>query len=92
MPGPGAVVEESAARLALARVLESSAFANVDRLKRFLRFISEQTLAGHGDQLKEFLIAKAPFRIAQAQSLFQVIPARRLSPHGLKYVQEQDPA
>jgi serine/threonine-protein kinase len=57
MPGPGAVVEESAARLALARVLESSAFANVDRLKRFLRFISEQTLAGHGDQLKEFLIA-----------------------------------
>jgi serine/threonine-protein kinase len=52
----GATPEDSAVRGTLERVLASKAFQSVERLKRFLRFIVEQTLAGHGAKLKEFLI------------------------------------
>ena len=51
---PGA--DEIAVRAALDRVLSSTVFANVGRLKRFLAFIVEQTVSGGGDKLKEFPI------------------------------------
>src|SRR5262245_47418808 len=40
----------------LHRVLESEAFANADRARRFLRYVVARTLAGEGDRLKEFVI------------------------------------
>ncbi len=43
-------------RQQLERVLGSKAFRQVDRLQRFLSFIVNETLAGRGDSLKEFLI------------------------------------
>jgi len=60
MGSPGIIhgtgVEESAARAALEHALSSTVFASVGRLKRFLNFIVDQTLAGGGGKLKEFLI------------------------------------
>jgi TolB-like protein len=44
-------------RQQLDRVLASRTFHPVDRIKRFLNFIVQETLAGRGDQLKEYVIA-----------------------------------
>jgi hypothetical protein len=49
-------VPEEAIRQQLSRILESTVFAQSERLSRFLRFTIETTLAGGGDQLKEYLI------------------------------------
>lgn len=43
-------------REGLSRVLESSMFAQSDRLGRFLRFTVETTLAGEAETLKEYVI------------------------------------
>ena len=40
----------------LGRVLASPAFANADRMSRFLRYVVERTLAGEADRLKEYAI------------------------------------
>src|SRR5688572_14132707 len=45
----------------LERILASPGFANAGRLSRFLRFVVERTLAGEGDQLKEYLIGTEVF-------------------------------
>jgi serine/threonine-protein kinase len=45
----------------LDRILASATFRQVDRLKRFLRFIVLETLEGHGDQLKEYVIGVQVF-------------------------------
>jgi len=42
---------------ALARVLASSTFAEVFRLKNFLEYVVNETIAGRGDRLKGFVIA-----------------------------------
>jgi len=42
---------------ALERVLESNAFAEVLRLRKFLSYSVHQTIEGHGDRLKGFVIA-----------------------------------
>ena len=49
-------VSEQAIREELSRVLQSSTFAQSDRLGRFLRFTVETTLAGEAETLKEYLI------------------------------------
>jgi hypothetical protein len=49
-------ISEQAIREELSRVLQSSMFAQSDRLGRFLRFTVETTLAGEADTLKEYLI------------------------------------
>src|ERR1700691_2966330 len=49
-------ISEQAIREELSRVLQSSMFAQSDRLGRFLRFTVETTLAGAADTLKEYLI------------------------------------
>lgn len=43
-------------RQQLDRILRSKSFRQVDRLQRFLSFVVGETMAGHGDNLKEFLI------------------------------------
>lgn len=48
---------EKAVRRQLERILGSRTFQPVERLKRFLAFIVGETLAGHGDRLKEYVIA-----------------------------------
>ena len=50
------MISEQAIREELSRVLQSSLFAQSDRLGRFLRFTVETTLAGEADTLKEYVI------------------------------------
>src|SRR5204862_1738411 len=45
----------------LNRILTSKAFRQADRLKRFLSFIVEETLAGRGERLKEFVVGVEVF-------------------------------
>jgi hypothetical protein len=49
-------ISEPAIREELSRVLQSSVFAQSDRLGRFIRFTVETTLAGEAETLKEYLI------------------------------------
>jgi adenylate cyclase len=49
---PAALVRDE-----LDRVVKSAAFARADRLKRFLRFVVEQTLEGRQTEIKESTIA-----------------------------------
>jgi hypothetical protein len=46
---------------AVARILASEAFANSKRLRRFLAYVVEKTLAGEVDEVKEYNIALAVF-------------------------------
>lgn len=48
-------------RRQLDRILESEPFAHSDRLRRFLRYVVERTLAGEGDRLKEYAIGSDVF-------------------------------
>ena len=45
----------------LERILPSGIFVTADRMKRFLRFIVEETLAGRGDELNESLLGSAVY-------------------------------
>ena len=45
----------------LNRILASKAFRQADRLKRFLTFIVEATIAGSGERLKEFVVGVEVF-------------------------------
>jgi TolB-like protein len=50
----------------LARILSSTAFANAGRLSRLLTYVVDRTLAGEGDQLKEYVLGTEVFdRAAQ---------------------------
>lgn len=60
--GNGQAPQEPASiRAQLDRILASPEFLASERGRRFLRYIVEQTLAGHGEQLKAFAIAQAVF-------------------------------
>ena len=64
MRAPRAVAEkdaDKAARQQLDRILSSATFRQVDRLKRFLGFIVQESLEGRGDQLKEYVIGVQVF-------------------------------
>src|SRR6476620_11489377 len=50
-----------ARRQQLERILASPTFQQVDRLKRFLSFIVTETIAGRGDQLKEYVVGVQVF-------------------------------
>ncbi len=45
----------------LNRILSSKAFRQADRLKRFLSFIVDETIAGRGERLKEFVVGVEVF-------------------------------
>ena len=55
-------ISEQAIREELSRVLQSSMFAQSDRLGRFIRFTVETTLAGEAETLKEYLIGTEVYR------------------------------
>ena len=52
---------DEASRQQLDRILASATFRQVDRLKRFLKFVGLEALGGHGDQLKEYVIGVQVF-------------------------------
>jgi serine/threonine-protein kinase len=58
---PKSLESEQAIREHLAVTLSSGAFAHVDRLKRFLRYVVEETIAGRSDNLKEYSIGVEVF-------------------------------
>jgi serine/threonine-protein kinase len=84
---------EHAIRQHLALVLASSAFAPVDRLKRFLRYVVEETVAGRGDNLKEYPIGVEVFdREASFDPRTDPIvrvQARRLRARLIRYYEEE---
>lgn len=53
-----AAVPELEVRAALQRILQSAEFARAKRVGEFLRFATEEVLAGRGDRLKAFSIAR----------------------------------
>lgn len=66
MPARNSTIElrKESDELALAqlnRILASKAFRQADRLKRFLTFIVEETLAGRSERLKEFVVGVEVF-------------------------------
>ena len=52
---------EAAVRAQLERIVGSADFAQSERMKSFLRFVVEETLAGRGERLKEYTIATDVF-------------------------------
>jgi serine/threonine-protein kinase len=80
-------------RQQLRRVLDSRSFCQLPRLRRFLEFIVEETLAGRGQMLKEFPIAIEAFG---KESTFDPridpivrVQARRLRNRLLRYYREE---
>src|SRR5437667_436659 len=58
---PKALESEHAIREHLSVLLSSTAFAHVDRLKRFLRYVVEETVAGRSENLKEYSVGVEVF-------------------------------
>jgi len=54
-------IPAEAVRAELERVLASKGFQNAGRLSRLLRHVTEKTLAGNGDQLKEYAVGVEVF-------------------------------
>src|ERR1035441_10713007 len=52
-------ISAEAVRAELEKVLKSPALVHSGRLCRFLAFVVDQTLNGHADQLKEYLVGLA---------------------------------
>src|SRR5438552_2461179 len=77
----------------LARVLGSVTFQPVDRLKRFLAFISHEALAGRSDQLKEYVIGVQVFgkeaSFDPRTDPIVRVQARRLRARLVRYYREQ---
>lgn len=84
---------EAAVQVQLERILTSETFRQVDRLKRFLRFIVTETVQGRGDQLKEYVIGvqvfdKEPTFDPRADPIVRV-QARRLRARLVRYYREE---
>jgi serine/threonine-protein kinase len=58
---PGAPQADERVVAQLDRIVGSKAFRQSDRLKRFLTFIVNETMAGRGDRLKEFVVGVEVF-------------------------------
>jgi len=58
---PPTKVSEKAIRQQLDRVLASTTFQQVERLKRFIGFIVTEAAAGRGDELKEYVVGVQVF-------------------------------
>src|SRR5580698_63775 len=60
-PATELFVDTELAAKYLSRVLTSKSFRQADRLKRFLKFIVDETVAGRSEGLKEFLVGVEVF-------------------------------
>src|ERR1019366_1677073 len=54
---PDGMPGEDAIRIQLQRILAGEGFKRSDRICRFLRYTVEQVLTGHGDEIKESVLA-----------------------------------
>jgi serine/threonine-protein kinase len=77
----------------LDRILSSKSFRQADRLKRFLSFTVNETMAGRGEQLKEFVIGvevfgKGPSFDPRSDPIVRV-QARRLRAQLARYYHEE---
>jgi len=79
----------------LNRILASKAFRQADRLKRFLSFIVEETMAGRGERLKEFVVGVEVFGKAESfdprNDPIVRVQARRLRAQIARYYREEAP-
>src|SRR5580765_3098478 len=57
----GAIPSPEEARAQLERILASRSFAGAKSARNFLRYVVEETLAGRGDQIKEYVVGVAVF-------------------------------
>lgn len=78
------------------RILSSKAFRQADRLKRFLSFTVAETMAGRGEQLKEFVIGvevfgKGPSFDPRSDPIVRV-QARRLRAQLARYYSQEGQA
>ncbi len=77
----------------LNRILASKAFRQADRLKRFLTFIVEETLAGRSERLKEFVVGVEVFgkdtSFDPGNDPIVRVQARRLRAQLSRYYQEE---
>lgn len=77
----------------LARILASRTFHQADRLKRFISFVVEETIAGRGTQLKEFLLGMEVFgkdaRFDPRTDPIVRVQARRLRVRLARYYSEE---
>ena len=55
------MIDDTTAQETLRRILASAAFANSPRMSRFLRFVVEETVAGRGGDLKEYVVGLRVF-------------------------------
>src|ERR1700761_8092987 len=85
--------EKAAAQLN--RILASKAFRQADRLKRFLSFIVEETIAGRGERLKEFVVGVEVFGKPESfdprNDPIVRVQARRLRAQLARYYREEAP-
>src|SRR5215471_11963494 len=79
----------------LNRILASKAFRQADRLKRFLSFIVEETIAGRGERLKEFVVGVEVFGKPESfdprNDPIVRVQARRLRAQLTRYYREEGP-
>src|SRR5919198_4208731 len=92
---PKTFESEHAIREHLSGLLSSTAFAQVDRLKRFLRYVVEETVAGRSEKLKEYPIGVEVF---DRETSFDPrtdpivrVQARRLRSRLSRYYEEEGP-
>jgi serine/threonine-protein kinase len=79
----------------LNRILSSKAFRQADRLKRFLSFIVDETIAGRGERLKEFVVGvevfEKPDSFDPRNDPIVRVQARRLRAQLSRYYREEAP-
>lgn len=79
----------------LNRILGSKSFRQADRLKRFLAFIVEETVAGRGERLKEYVVGVEVFEKPESfdprNDPIVRVQARRLRAQLARYYREEAP-
>jgi TolB-like protein len=90
-----AKVAHSAIGEQLNRILASKTFRQADRLKRFISFIVEETIAGRGERLKEFVVGVEVFGKPESfdprNDPIVRVQARRLRAQLSRYYREEAP-
>ena len=94
--GPSAKADDKAIQHQLSRILASRTFSQVERLKRFIGFIVDETLAGRATELKEYVIGvqvfgKDPSFDPRTDPIVRV-QARRLRTRLVKYYRDEGQA
>ena len=86
-------VSDKVVRQQVDRVLASPTFHQVDRLKRFLKFIAQEALDGRSDQLKEYVIGVQVFGKEESfdprTDPIVRVQARRLRARLVRYYREE---